>query len=359
MNNIHVGCGVANERRPVIEALNQKHISTGPLLKSTVNGRVRVAFVLVDQFSSMAMVSMMEPMRIANRVSDADLFSWSTHTINGTHVASSNGSRMAPDGDLDTASSADNIIVCSGVGAHRSPDPTLESWLRRMGRTERVIGGICTGTFILAQAGLLTDHRCSIHWACREALIEIYSNLVVNRDLFSFDRNRLTCAGGTATLDMVLHDIAQRKDGQLAREVSNWLFHETIRYPDDNDFLPTEARVGTSRRPVVRAASMMEEHIESPVSLRSIAAHSGVTIRQLERLFADTLGMSPGQYYRTVRLRRARGLVRMSDLAISEIAVACGYVSSSHFSAAYRRMFGATPSSDRQRSTSRYRNLGA
>lgn len=314
----------------------------------------QLAFILLPHFSMIAFTAAMEPLRLANMLWNRDLFSWTTHTMDGQPVEASSGLRILPDGDLDAASLAPNAMICAGMDGHKPADRRLVRWLRKIDRAGAHIGAVCTGAFALADAGLLDDHACTVHWSNHDAFRERYPRLNLSTDLFAIGRRRFTCAGGTGVLDMILHHISARCGEALSRQIASRLFHSSIRDAHAIDAAPLRIQLGTTSEMILTAVEIMAENIETPVSIDDIAAQSGRTPRQLQRLFADTFGATPSAYYRQLRLTRARRLLQQTDLPVTEVGMACGFISLSHFSSCYRKLFGHTPRAERLRLKPRY-----
>jgi AraC family transcriptional regulator, glycine betaine-responsive activator len=221
------------------------------------------------------------------------------------------------------------------------------AWLRRMDRHGATVGALCTGAHILARAGLITDHRCTIHWENLPGFVEAFPDIDVAADLYEIDRNRFTCSGGTAPLDLMLSRIAQTHGDELATKVSEQCLLDRIRGPHDRQRMPIRIRLGVHHPKLIMAIELMEANIEDPLPQEQLAHYIGLSRRQLERLFRRHMGRTPAQYYLELRLERARHLLYQTDLPIMNIACACGFVSASHFSTCYRQMFGKTPRAER------------
>ncbi len=310
-----------------------------------------MAFFLVPNFSMIAFSSAVEPLRIANRMAGALLYRWVLVSKDGGPVRASNGIAVQVDmamNDLPADTSPPpSIVVCSGLGAERWQDREVFAWLRRFDRHGAPIGALCTGTHILARAGLITDQRCTIHWENLPGFVEAFPDIDVTADLFEFDRNRFTCSGGTAALDMMLYRIALQHGEALAAKVSEQCIMDRIRGPRDRQRMPIRLRLGVHHPKLIAAIELMEANVEEPLPQDMLAKYVGLSRRQLERLFRKHLGRTPAQYYLELRLERARHLLYQTDLPIMDIACACGFVSASHFSTCYRQMYGKTPRQER------------
>lgn len=311
-----------------------------------------VAFLLIPNFSMIAFTSAVEPLRIANRLSGRTLYRWPLISKDGAPVVASNGISVQVDlamTGLELGAGADRltVLLSSGIGAERYQDREVFAWLRRLDSRGVTLGALCTGAHVLARAGLLNGHRCTIHWENLPGFIEAFPDIEASADLFEIDGKRLTCSGGTAALDLVLYRIAERHGQQLATRVSEQCLMDRIRGPHDRQRLPIRTRLGVHHPKLVMAVELMEANIEEPLDQETLSHYVGVSRRQLERLFRRHMRRPPAQYYLELRLERARHLLYQTDMPIMDIACACGFVSASHFSTSYRQMFGKTPRGER------------
>jgi transcriptional regulator GlxA family with amidase domain len=314
-----------------------------------------VVFVLVPRFSMIAFSSALEPLRIANRLHGTELYRWVVLSPDGNPAQASNGIAVNVDGTIgayelasDGRRQSDMVLVCGGLGSERYKDAALDAWLRRQERQSAYIGALCTGSCLLAAAGLLDGFKCVIHWESLDGFIETYPEIEVSADLFAVDRNRITCAGGTAALDMILYLIAKQHGKALATQVVEQCLADRMRNPHDHQRLSLCARLGIHSPNVLKAIEIMEAHIEDPISQERIALLLGLSCRQHERLFRRHIRMPPAHYYLELRLKRARHLLLQSEMSILEVALACGFVSASHFSKCYRDLYGKSPSEERR-----------
>ena len=307
----------------------------------------RIGFLLVPNFSMIAFTSGVEPLRLANRVADRALYSWSLFSVDGRPVRASNGIVVEADGDLEAAGSLSTVVVCSGIEVHRFQDKQLFSWLRRMDRTGADIGALCTASHLLARAGLLDGHRCTIHWESLAGFIEDFPDIEVTSELFEIDRNRFSCSGGTAAIDMMLNVISMQHGHELAASVADQFLHERIRDQRDHQRMSLPARLGVRHPKLLAVIDQMEQNLEEPQSRSELAQGAGLSTRQLERLFRKYLNRSPARYYLELRLNKARLLLLQTNMSVIDVALACGFVSASHFSKCYRDFFGRTPRKER------------
>lgn len=226
-------------------------------------------------------------------------------------------------------------------------DHHLAHWLQRREPELAVLGGIDTGSFVLAEAGLFQHQRLTLHWEAIDAFRERYPALLVTQELFEIDGKRITSAGGTSSLDLMLGLIGQEHGEPLAVQVSEQFVVSRIRTRLDHQRMQVASRYDLHNKKLVRVVGEMERQCEQPLSTEALAELAGITVRQLERLFRHHLDTTPSAFYLDLRLDKARQLLRQSDLNVLEVGLACGFDSASYFSRCYRKRFAASPSQDR------------
>ena len=307
------------------------------------------AYLLVDGFSMMAFVAATEPLRIANRIAGETLFRWQLVSESGAAVTASNGMRVLADARLEDIAGRVRLAVCSGFLDQPSPSPAALNRLRALDGAGAVLGGIDTGCFALAEAGLLDGQTVTLHWESLPAFRERYPLVHAVESLYEIGARRFSCAGGMAATDMALADLAREHGPDLADAVAEQLIHDRARDPASRQRLSIVKRFGIHNAALVRAIALMETHLEPPLSLAALAERVGRSSRQLQRLFETELNTTPQAWYRDLRLAHARALVEATDRPLAEIAVAAGFSSATAFSRAFRERFGRAPSSLRQR----------
>ncbi len=308
-----------------------------------------IVFALVPDYSFIAFSSAVEPLRMANRMHGRALYRWRVVSAGGAPVRSSNGLVVHVDGGFASAENADLVIVCAGERVQHQVDKACLAWLRRLARRRIPLGAICTGAYLLARADLLGGYRCTIHWENLASLREEHPDITVTTELFEIDRDRYTCSGGVAPLDMMLNLIEAEHGSSLAVAISEEFICERIRGGNDRQRIPLTHRLGTSQPKLVAAVSLMEDNLEEPMSLDELSRHVGLSRRQLERLFQKHVHRVPTRYYLDLRLARARQLLLQTSRPIVDIAFACGFVSAPHFSKCYRDRYGVPPRGERRR----------
>jgi AraC family transcriptional regulator, glycine betaine-responsive activator len=306
-----------------------------------------VALILVPEFTMMPVTSVIEPLRIANRLSEKTLYKWTLHSLDGQPVSASSQILTMVNGDLETISQDATVIVCGGINVQQHTDKRVLAWLRKTARRGSVIGAVCTGAHILAEAGLLDGYRCTIHWENLPGFSEAFPEINATGGLFEIDEDRFTSAGGTTAIDMMLTMIASQHGPDLAASVAEGILHSPIRHHSENQRMSLPARIGARHPKLVSIIEKMEENLEDPLSPSLLAKQAGLSTRQLERLFRRYLDRSPKRYYLELRLKKARSLLLQTDMSVINVALACGFSSPSHFSKCYRSYYGRTPYRER------------
>lgn len=308
----------------------------------------RIVFLLIPNYSMIAFSCAIEPLRMANWLSQAPLYEPVVASLDGEPVMASNGLGMTPCIDIHEIRQASVVFLCGGISPDVGLVPKFKPVLMELSRKKAALGGICTGSYLLAKAGLLNGYRCTVHWENINAMYDEFPQLVVSSDLFELDRDRFTCSGGSAPLDMMLTLIGREHGGELATSIAEMFVCERIRGVHDRQRIPLKQRFGSSQPKLIEAVELMEANIEEPMSLDELSSHVGISRRQLERLFQKHLNCVPTRYYLELRLRRARELLLRSSKSIVDIAFSCGFVSAPHFSKCYRDFFKISPREERR-----------
>ncbi|MCF6272757.1 MAG: GlxA family transcriptional regulator [Rhodobacteraceae bacterium] len=307
----------------------------------------RFVFLLLPNYSLIAFSNAVEALRLANRMVRRPIYSWHVVTESGAAVACSSGLKITPDGGLEACAREDTVLVCGGSGIKRAVNDKLMHWLRREARKGVIMGGLCTGTYLLAKAGLLAGHTTTIHWENRASLIEEFPDLEVSTAVFVVNKNRYSAAGGAAAADLMLNLISRDHGVDLANAVADQMIYTTARTDKDEQRLSIPTRIGVRHPKLSGVIKMMEGNLEEPISPPELAAQAGVSTRQLERLFRRYLSRSPKRYYMELRLQKARNLLMQTDMSVINVALASGFASPSHFSKCYRAHFNTTPYRER------------
>ncbi|MEO8383741.1 MAG: GlxA family transcriptional regulator [Betaproteobacteria bacterium] len=331
---------------------------------TTPNTAVRIGFLLLPQFGLLSLSGALDVLAAANRILDEPVYS-SVILATGAESAVSAGALRVPvDFALENASELDGIFVVSETPVPQRGFDNAAAWLQSFSSAStgqrtplnpppKLIGGIGTGTYLLARAGLLRGCRATIHWPYTSLLAEDFPDTVVSSNLFEIDRHRLTCAGGNASVDMMLNWLGSRHGEDLVTELLDHFGLERLRNPTDHQRVPLSARIGGGQPKLTEAVSLMEANYEEPLPTEEIARLVGVSRRQLERLFKQYLNSLPSRYYLELRLNRARHLLQQTSQSILQIGLSCGFSSGPHFSSAYRNHFSITPREQRSQRAAR------
>ncbi|CUJ95233.1 Carnitine catabolism transcriptional activator [Ruegeria denitrificans] len=304
-------------------------------------------FVLLDNFSLLSFASALDSLRIANRMADKPLYRWKLMGEGGDTVSCSAGTTFALDSDLVELQRDDIVLICGGVDVQAATTKKVLSWVRREARRGLRIGGLCTAAYTLAKAGLLDGKRATIHWENSDSFVEEFDEVDLTKSVFIVDGNRMTTAGGTSSIDLLLKMIADDFGEDLANAVADQMIYSSIRTDQDTQRLSTPTRIGVRHPKLSQVILMMEKNIEEPISPSILAKDVGMSTRQLERLFRRYLSRSPKRYYMELRLHKARNLLMQTDMSVINVALACGFASPSHFSKCYRAHYNTTPYRER------------
>ena len=307
----------------------------------------RFGFLTLPSYSMIACANAIEALRMANRVTGQSAYAWQVVTLDGHAAAASNGLMMTPCAMLSAAERFDVVFVVGGIDVRNAVDRNVAAALRRLAHDGVALGALCTGTFALAEAQLLGGYRCAIHWENLQGVQEEFPNVNFVEDFYCIDRDRITCTGGVAPLDLMLAIIAARFGRRVAAQVSALFLVERGRPADERQPRLASAATQTTPRRLAEAMRLIEGDIENPRHTSEIARAVRISTRQLERLFRQHLGISPAAYSSALRLDRARALLRQTAMPVTDVGIACGFQSASHFSTAFRARFGHAPRVER------------
>jgi AraC family carnitine catabolism transcriptional activator len=312
---------------------------------------VRFGFLLLPEFPMYALIPAIEALRVANQNKGHKLYSWHLFSVDGRPVKAGNGMAVPVEAAIADVPWFPTAFVCAGNHPTQHVSKQLLNWLRRLARHGAVLGAIDTGVFALAAAGLLDGYRVTLHWEGVTTFRDQYPEITVSEQLYVIDRDRITCAGGVAALDLMLHLIARRHGPGLAQIVANGFVAQRIRRDAEPQRLSAQHISGDSRSPFTRILHEMEENLETPLTARQLAGRAGISVRALGRILRDRIGESPMRYYLKVRLQAARNALFYSDIPIQDIAASCGFSCPEVFSRSFHAHFGLSPRAFRQQFT--------
>lgn len=304
-------------------------------------------FAPLDDFSMIAFTNAIEVLRMALYLGHETRYRWSVLGVDGRAVAASNGLSV-PTQALAADDLPDIVFVCGGIGVEAVTAAGMLDWLRALAARGVALGSLCTGAHALAAAGLLDGYRCTSHWENVAALARSFPRVQVAHDLFVVDRDRFTCSGGIAPLDMMLHIVAARLGPAAVAQIASQFIHEHVRALDHRQAVPLAARLPDVQPALRDVLQLMEANVADPLTLADLAQLAGTSPRQLQRMFRQHLGTSPLRHYLELRLARARTLLRRTDLPLATIAAECGFRSPAAFSKAYRDVYRMAPGAERR-----------
>jgi transcriptional regulator GlxA family with amidase domain len=329
--------------------------------RTTVNERpaLSVAFVLLPEFTLLAFTCFLEALRHAADEADRSRQVHCRWTVIGADlepVRSSAGVDVAPWEKFGDPSRFDYIVVVGGLlRAHSRIEPAIYRFLGTAASQRVRLVGLCTGSFALARAGLMKGHVCCVSWVhMREFATEFPEIVALPDQLFVVDGDRITCAGGAGAVDLAVHLIERHCGQTRALKSLRQMLIDTVRNQRaPQPVIGSDGMPATASPLVRRAILWMEEYLDAELDLGDLAQRLCVSSSRLRHAFQDDLGLSPAQFARGLRLRRARWLVLNTDNSIAEIAVECGFADASHLGRWYRREFNASPARERWASTTR------
>ncbi|WP_116368764.1 GlxA family transcriptional regulator [Parahaliea mediterranea] len=309
----------------------------------------RIGFLILPGFSMIGLSAMVDPLRWANTLAREALYDWQMLSLGGRPVRSSNDISLMADKAVETVKGIDTLIVCAGFHPQKHFNSKLASALRRLAAVGVDLGGQDTGSYLLAAAGLLEGYSATIHWENHDSYREAFRNVRVVPELFEIDRNRFSCSGGLSGLDMMLYLVQQQHGADLAAAISDQLIYHQVREGSDPQRLSLQSRYGVSNAKLLETIENMQRHFEHPLPIPELARRVHVSERELERLFRSHMQTTPLTFYRRLRLEKAQLLLQQTSFSVTNIALRCGFGSTSHFSRSYHRHFGYPPREERQR----------
>lgn len=306
----------------------------------------RVGFVLLEHFSMMAFTGAVDALVTANLLSQAEQFQFDFYGYRGEEVKSDLNIDVLVSGEFESIDPArlDVLLVCGGLRTNLQVNPKLQQVLQQAARLKRRIGGIWNGSYIMAQAGIMEGYECTIHPENHALMNEVFPRVKVSKKPYVIDRDRLSSAGATSTLGLMLRLIGQLSGNDLMHSVEGILHVDSVLGEAADGSLTMMPSDPTLPQPLRDTLLLMETHIDEPLSAETLAESVDLSRRQIERLFQQHLNTSPAKYYLELRLNRAHQLLRQSNASVVNIAVACGFSSSAHFSHCFKGYFGLSPS---------------
>ena len=332
--------------------MSKNRISTSPTLppqlRAPVAPMTRATFVIVPRFNMATLITMIEPLRVANYLAPDPLYAWDILSPDGPEIPASNGLSITAQPLDDRNRRGETIFVLASWGAEDYAGRELIAWVRRQSRDGARLCAVELGCYLLARAGLLTGRQLATHWSWAPGFQERYPDVPLVEQLYTLGDSVMTCAGGMAGVDLMLRLIADQHGDSMAGEVADQILHQRLR-PATAPQRRTLGQGTDQFSPVLQQAiALIEANIADPLPVPEIARSLGLSQRQLERQFHRGLGCSVVQFGTLVRLQHARVLLIATKLSVREIATATGFNALSHFAAAFRNGCDRRPGGYRQ-----------
>lgn len=303
-----------------------------------------VSLILFPRFQMLAYVLATETLRLANKCAGEKVFSWQTLCATNNATTASNGALVEPDvTDWSFRNPSDLVLLCAGYDPLDHVNGRVRTYLSRAKAAGVTLGGVDTGTIILAHLGLLDGYQSVLHHEAEAGFRETWPDIAVSDQIYCLDGARLTAAGGTATGDAMLAWVAQVARPGLATLVSDGMAHGAIRSPQER-----QCHSATTDPVLVAMNDMMARTIGDPIPIAEMCAALGISMKQLRRRCALTYAKPPSAHYLGLRLEHGFSLLNNTHLRITEISVATGFASVSAFSRAFRNRFLVSPSQVRK-----------
>ncbi len=307
------------------------------------SGEKRIGFFLPHTFAMLPFIAAVETLRAANRYSGQHLYSWHCFGETTDDAVANNGMRQPVEAALHDAADLDRLIICGPHEPHRYQHDTALRSLKKLAASGTHMGGLDTGTWVLAASGLVGERKCTIHWENLPGFREAFPKLNVSSELFEIDGTLVTCAGGDASLDMMLTLLSNEHSHELAAQVAELFIHPGIRRAGEPQRMGITQRTGVFHPGLVDCLELMEANVEQPLTTAELSEMVGISKRQLERLFRAHLDTTPTHYYQQTRLNAGHRLLEQTSMTVLEVAVEVGFASAGHFSKRFRSHFGYSP----------------
>jgi transcriptional regulator GlxA family with amidase domain len=320
--------------------------------RRTSRPSLRVGFVLAPDFTLSALSLFVDVLRLAADEGDRSRrirCDWAIMSNNSSALRSSCGLDFTPTSRLIDPGLLDYVVVVGGLlHTRKNLDPEAMRYLRSAAEAGTPLIGLCTGSFVLARAGLMEGFRCCVSWYhAQDFDAEFPNHRPVADQIFVVDGPRITCSGGAGVADLAAFLVERHLGKAVAQKALHILLLQHARSATDaQPHTPIVETIGEDR--VRRAVLIMEQNVARPLSIERIAAKLRVSERHLERLFIREAGRTPASIYREIRLHHARALIENSNLSMTDVADATGFCDSAHFSRQFKRFFAASPSDVRR-----------
>ena len=323
-----------------------------PVSENGAIASLKVTVLLLPPVSLSTLGAILDPLNEANQLGGQHYYDVQIASFDGAPVRLTSGNRLPVDIALPRVFHCHALIVASDTYLpEEEMESVIEPQLSRLQRFGVAFGATRGGTGWLAHAGLLEERRVAVHWDEMSLYREHFPNLIHCSSLYEIDADRFTASSSQVVRDMMLFVIAQQISPELANRIAQQQGLDRIRPGHEKQSVPAESRISQHPQKLTEALQVMEANIEEPLTSDEIANCVGISRRQLERLFKQTMNTLPSKYYQVLRLERSRQLIVRTQKSIVQIGLSCGFSSGSHFATAYRAHFSITPREERARAS--------
>ena len=312
----------------------------------------RIAIVTFPGIQTLDLVGPAEVFATASRLAGADGYEVETVASSREPIRSSSGLQIVPHRSTSALRGPiDTLLVAGGLGVRDAlGDERLIRWIRAAAARSRRVASVCTGSFLLAEAGLLEGRRATTHWASCDELQRRYPGVEVDRNpIYVCDDDVYTSAGVTAGIDLALALVEDDLGADTAREVARWLVLFLRRPGDQAQFSGRPRWQPAERDPLRDVQAWIAANLDADLSVPALAERAFMSPRNFARAFRREVGMTPAVYVESVRLEHARAQLESGEAPVEAVAAACGFGTVETMRRAFQRRFNVNPTAYRSR----------
>ena len=306
-----------------------------------------IGFLVVPEFAPLGVFAAIEVLRAANRILGEPYYGWTVISRDGQPVTTQSATEIVADAAVGDDLGLDMLFICTGFRPESCCDSKTLGWIRNLSRHGTSMGAISTGTYVLARAGVIESRRCAIHSDHATSLREEFPEVDLVNGVYEIDRGLHTCTGGTSAIDMLITIVQDSHGEGFAAAIAHQFQQDRVRKHDEHQSKKKRLGLRVKSEPLGLAIDIMEENIENPLTLPTLAKDVGVTQRQLQRLFRKHINSTPKEIYLSLRLNYAQQLLLQTAMPVVDVAFAVGFSSASHFTKCYKARFGYSPIMER------------
>lgn len=312
----------------------------------TSEKKKKALFVLLDNFSMVSFTGAVDVLVTSNLITTSPVFDVETASVDGEKVISDLGIEVAVNHRVDAVKvkEIDILVICGGLRTPLRDSTSIHKLITRAQEEEIWIGGLWNGTYFLAAAGMFDMAECATHPDSRDLIRERYPNTRIGNASYTIENKSFTCVGPNSAI-RVMQDLIEKLFGADMKRGVNGILNV-----DENRSVNSAFSSGVNYIPknLEIIIELMENNLEEPLDITDFSDYTSLSRRQIERLFSKYVNTSPSRYYLELRLNKGRQLLRKTDYSISEVAIACGFTTQTHFSHSFKMVFGSSPTQFRQ-----------